>query len=233
MKPGSLVSCVIPVFNGERYLAEALDSALAQTQRPIEIIVSDDGSTDGTADVARGFGDPVVYIHQENAGAPAARNRGITAARGDFVAFLDADDIWRPEKLARQSAAFAARPGLDISTTDYENFWVAELEDEERSLRVRGLQRVMAGYVNQTGMVRRQLFDKVGLFDPTLRHRDGMDWYLRAVEAGAVAEHLPLALTRRRLHYENVSRRRIQDNEDLLRVVKGRLDRGRGKTPTQ
>lgn len=231
MTVGLSVSCVIPVYNGERYLAEAVDSALSQSQPPLEIIVVDDGSTDTTEQVARRFGDPVVYLHQDNAGAPAARNRGVAAARGDLVAFLDSDDIWLPEKLARQAAAFAANPELDVSTTDYENFWVAELAEEERSLGAGGLQRVMAGYVNQTGMVRRRLFESVGLFDPALTHRDGMDWYARAVDSGAVAEHLAVVLTRRRLHHDNVSRKRADDAGELLRVAKARVDRRRGAAP--
>ena len=93
-----LISCIVPVFNGERYLGEALDSILAQTYRPLEIIVSDDGSTDGTAAVVASYGECVKYLWQVNAGEAAARNLGSSAAGGHFLAFLDADDLWHPEK---------------------------------------------------------------------------------------------------------------------------------------
>ena len=103
-----LISCIIPVYNGQRFLAESLDSIFAQTYRPLEVIVCDDGSTDGTAHVAAEYPQPLVYIHQPNQGSPRARNCGIRAAKGDFLAFLDADDLWRSEKLTRQMARFQA-----------------------------------------------------------------------------------------------------------------------------
>ena len=99
------VSVVIPCYNREGILGRAIRSALAQTVPPLEIVVVDDGSTDGSADVARGFGGCVRVIEQPNGGAAAARNRGIEAARGDWIAFLDSDDEWHPEKLALQLAA--------------------------------------------------------------------------------------------------------------------------------
>jgi glycosyltransferase involved in cell wall biosynthesis len=99
-----LISCVVPVFNGERYLGEALDSILAQTYRPLELLVVDDGSTDGTAALVTRYRDQIRPLFQPNAGQAAARNLGLSVARGEFVAFLDADDLWHPEKLARQMA---------------------------------------------------------------------------------------------------------------------------------
>src|SRR5688572_13312922 len=99
-----LISCVVPVFNGERYLSETLESIFAQSYRPLEVIVADDGSTDRTPDTVAGYGDRIRYLKQENAGASAARNLGLEAARGEFIAFLDADDLWHAEKLQRQMA---------------------------------------------------------------------------------------------------------------------------------
>src|SRR3954451_22735593 len=87
-----LVSCIVPVFNGERYLREALQSILAQSYRPIEVVVVDDGSTDRSPVVVAGFGREVRYLRQENAGPAAARNHGVQEARGELLAFLDADD---------------------------------------------------------------------------------------------------------------------------------------------
>jgi len=110
----SLISCIVPVFNGERYLGETLNSILAQTHQPLEIIIADDGSTDGTNAIVARYGHHVRYLFQPNAGV-AACNLGLSAAHGDFVAFLSADDLWHPEKLALQNARFQARPELDIS----------------------------------------------------------------------------------------------------------------------
>ncbi len=202
MKP--FVSCIVPVFNGERYLAEALDSILAQTWRPLEVIVVDDGSTDGTAHIAAGYGAEVSYIHQANAGPAAARNRGLDAARGEFIAFLDADDLWHKEKLARQMARFEARPELDLCSAHMENFWSPEVKREEDRPSDGGLAKTQPG-VTQAIVTRRALFDRIGPFDAALMHRDSMEWLSRAADAGAVMETLPDILVFRRIHRDNLS----------------------------
>ena len=99
MEP-NLVSCIIPVFNGELYLREALESVFEQTYRTTEVVVVDDGSTDETPNIAASFQSRVTYIRQDNQGPATARNTAIRAARGEFIAFLDCDDLWEPEKLA-------------------------------------------------------------------------------------------------------------------------------------
>lgn len=103
----STVSVVIPTYNYGRFIAEAIESALAQTYTIAEIIVVDDGSTDETEDVVRRFGEKVRYIKQQNAGVCAARNIGVESSTGDFIAFLDADDIWLSNKIEKQVAKFA------------------------------------------------------------------------------------------------------------------------------
>jgi glycosyltransferase involved in cell wall biosynthesis len=114
------VSVVIPCYNSEAYLRETIDSAVNQTHPPREVIVVDDGSTDGSASVAEAYGDPVRVIRQENQRQAAARNRGIEEARGDFVAFLDADDLWHPEKLERQLPCF--EPGVVCVHNNWHKF---------------------------------------------------------------------------------------------------------------
>jgi glycosyltransferase involved in cell wall biosynthesis len=223
-----LISCVIPVFNGERYLREAVDSILAQTYRPLQIIVADDGSTDGTPAMAAGYDGQVRYLRQANAGPGAARNLGIDAARGEFIAFLDADDLWHPEKLARQFARFEARPELDLCVTHVKNFWAPELRKEEARLRNHRLARPLPGYIMQTVLARRALFQRVGKFAPELRHGDVKEWFLRAAEHGAVIELLPDVLVSRRLHKSNLSRLQTAASlDEHLQLVKASLDRRR------
>ena len=101
-----LVSVVIPNYNYARFLPEAIDSVLAQTYGQIEIIVVDDGSTDDSREILDGYGDRVTVIFQQNAGVSAARNNGVSRSRGEYLAFLDADDAWLPAKIERQIAAF-------------------------------------------------------------------------------------------------------------------------------
>jgi glycosyltransferase involved in cell wall biosynthesis len=227
MQP-ALVSCVVPVYNGELYLGEALESVLAQTYRPIEVIVVDDGSTDDTADVIASYGDRVWSARLPNSGTPAARNLGLSLARGEFVAFLDADDLWHPEKLARQMARFQARPELDMCVTHAQNFWIPELSEEAARYQGRRFTQPLPGYVLQTLLVRRRFFDVVGPLDISLRLGDDNDWFLRAYDQGATVELLPEVLLYRRLHHANLTRRTIdQAPEALLRVVKKTLDRRR------
>ncbi len=114
MNEKPLVSVIIPAYNAEEYVADAIDSALAQTYRPIEIIVADDGSTDGTAAVVQSYNGPVQYHYRENAGPAAARNLGLEHARGEYIAFLDADDLWHPQKVEVQVQTMEEQEGVGI-----------------------------------------------------------------------------------------------------------------------
>jgi glycosyltransferase involved in cell wall biosynthesis len=224
----SRVSCVVPVFNGEKYLAEAIESILKQTYRPIEIIVADDGSTDGTAKVAGRYGKQVRYLKQSNTGPAAARNLGIDAAAGEFLAFLDADDLWHPEKLLRQIARFHVRPELDYCVGYVQNFWISELAEEEAKFRGHRISKPLPGYVTGTLLARRNFFDAVGPFNAAIKHADDTDWFLRAGERGGVMELLPDVLLYRRLHFTNLSRVNTSNSRDqYLQVLKTALDRRR------
>jgi glycosyltransferase involved in cell wall biosynthesis len=228
-----LISCIVPVFNGERYLGQALESILAQTYRPIEVIVVDDGSVDGTHQLVASYGDRVRYVFQPNAGPPRARNLGLSMAQGEFVAFLDADDLWQPDKLSFQMACFRERPELDLCVTHCQVFWIPELQEEEARFRDHRLSRPLPGYVTQTLLARRALFDAVGNFDASRQVGDPADWFLRAAEHGATIELLPDVLVYRRFHKNNFSveadtRRMKPSMQDaILQVVKASLDRRR------
>jgi glycosyltransferase involved in cell wall biosynthesis len=223
-----LISCVVPVYNGERYLGEAIESILKQSYRPIEIIIADDGSTDETASIAAGYGKQLRYLSQANAGAAAARNLGMSAAEGEFVGFLDADDVWPWDKLDRQMARFRARSELDFCIAHVQNFWIPELIEEEKKFRNHRISKALPGYVTGTLLARRDCFIAVGAFNIAIKHADDTEWFLRAAEQGVVMELLPDVLLYRRLHYTNLSRVKASNSRDqYLQVLKTALDRRR------
>jgi glycosyltransferase involved in cell wall biosynthesis len=231
--PEALVSCVIPVYNGARFLAEAVDSVLAQTGCRVEVIVVDDGSTDGTASLTRSFGPPVQYVWKENGGPSSALHKGFPLARGEFVASLDADDVWAPGKLERQLAAFAARPELDVCLSHVQNFWEAEIAEEEVRQRSHRRARPVPGYTFGTLLARRTAMERVGPPDPGRLHGYAAEWFLRARDEGLVIEMLPDVHLRRRLHRHNRSRSLAAANrETFLNLIKERMDGARGSPPT-
>lgn len=225
---GPGVSCIIPVCNGEAFLGEAIDSALAQSHRPIEVIVVDDGSTDATASVAQSRGEPVRYVRQENAGPSSARNRGIELARGELIALLDADDRWLEGKLARQVALLAERPELDGCLTYGRLFWDGDgaMAAEESAWPVE--RRIdMGGLMGSTLVARRGVFERASLFDATLPHSGLAEWFARARERGAVMETIAEVFVERRMHAGNFSRQRAARDEEYCRLLKRSLDRKR------
>jgi len=228
-----LISCIVPAFNGERYLKEALDSILAQTYRPLEILVADDGSTDATAAVVARYGEQVRYLCQSTAGPAAARNLGLRAALGALVAFLDQDDLWHPEKLSRQLSRFQARPTLDLCVTHVRMFWISGLREEAARHRHHRRAQAVPGYTTGTLLARRRLFDTVGRFNPSLWFSDASDWFLRAGERRAVMELLPDVLMFHRVHRDNLSRRlAAASRAEYVGIVKASLDRRRRSNRT-
>jgi glycosyltransferase involved in cell wall biosynthesis len=203
----SLISCIVPVYNGERYLREAVDSILAQTYRPLKVIVADDGSTDGTPAAAAAYGEQLTYLRQSNQGYAAAKNLGLSAAEGDFIAFLDVDDLWRPEKLARQVARLRERPEIDLCFTRYKNFWMPELAEEERRYQGHAHSQPQSSWSISTLLVRRAAFEKFGDFHDGNRGIENMTWFLRAAGRGAVIEVLTDILMYRRFNTESFTRR--------------------------
>lgn len=179
------ISVIIPTYNRREFLARAIDSVLDQSWQDFELIVVDDGSTDGTARSVAGYGVQVRYLYQENRGPAAARNTGVRAAEGEFIAFLDSDDRFAPEKLAVQQAAMAARPEYLISHTD--EIWYRRgelLHQKKKHHRPHGfifgecLKLCVVGM--STVMVRREFFARIGYFDEELPCCEDYDLWLRA-----------------------------------------------------
>jgi len=223
-----LVSCIIPVYNGADFLAEAVTSALTQTYQALEIVIVDDGSTDRTPEVARSFGERVRYLRQDNAGPAVARNTGLAEARGELVAFLDADDRWHETKLARQVAVLEAQPALDYVVALVQNFWTDAAAKEREQFRDHPRAKPIPGYVTGTLLGRRAVFDRVGGFDPERSHTDATEWFLRARAAGARELVVPEVLLYRRIHTANRSQQMSEGSTDeFLRLLKTSLDRRR------
>ena len=223
-----LISVVLPVYNGERYLREALDSLLAQTYEHLEIILIDDGSTDHTPEIIAGYADPVTCLRQANAGPAAARNVGVARARGDFVTFMDHDDIAHPEKLERQLACLDERPDADACLVYVQNFWFDELADERRRLAGRPLTQPVLAYTLPSMLARAAVFERVGPFDARFRVGQDTDWFIRASELGVIFAPVEEILYYRRIHRTNLTRLEAKTNRgELADMVKRALDRRR------
>lgn len=220
-----LVSVIVPVYNGERYLAEALDSVVAQTYRPLQVIVVDDGSSDASALIAAGR--PEVHlIKQANRGVSAARNAGIEMATGEFVAFLDADDLWLPDKLACHVAYHRENPDIGYSVAGLRHF----LSDRDRppqwlSSEEVGEERV--GYLPGNLFVSSAVLQRVGGFDTRFRAGEGAEWFARAKDMGVLKVILPEVLLHRRIHPANQTHDLEKIRAGVLRALKTSIDRRR------
>jgi glycosyltransferase involved in cell wall biosynthesis len=220
------VSVLIPAFNAERYLGEAIESALAQTHTPFELIVVDDGSSDGTAEAALAFGKAVRYSRQEHQGVGAARNRCVELARGDHLAFLDADDRWDPRKLECQLAAMWSDSRPDIVLSRVRQFVSPDLPAVEAA-RIRCPPTSQPGYLPGAMLASREVFERVGLFRTDVHFGEFMDWMARSRDLGLRQLMLDDIMLWRRLHDANLSVRRRDRRGDFAHVLKASLDRRR------
>jgi glycosyltransferase involved in cell wall biosynthesis len=225
--PRGPITVVIPAHNAEAYLEEAILSVLAQSDPVDEIVVVDDGSDDATRAIAEGFGSPVAYLRQDRAGPGTARNRGIAATRGTFVAFLDADDLWTPDSVGVRRAALAADPALDAAFGEVEQFICERLSPSER-VRVRITEPRLPGYLAGSMLAHRALFDRVGTFPTGYRAGEFIAWYLGAKRAGLRAAMVSDLVLRRRVHATNLGRLDPGSRGDLLGIVRADLAQRRG-----
>ncbi len=216
-----LISAIIPVHNCEKYLKEAIDSVLAQTYRPIEIIIVDDGSTDSSAQVAKGFGSQVIVYSQEKKGIGGGRNSGIDLAKGSFFAFLDSDDLWTEDKLEKQMAFFKKDPDLDMVFGNAIQFVSPELEGKNYAFSP----DPMSGYVAGTLLVKREAFFRAGYFSTEWKLGEFVDWYARALEKKLKGVLFSEVVLKRRIHLQNTGIRENHSRLDYVRVLKASLDR--------
>jgi glycosyltransferase involved in cell wall biosynthesis len=219
-----LVSVVIATYNSRRFIGEAVESVLSQTYQPIEIIVVDDGSTDGTNEELQPFKERIRYLVQANQGPAAARNHGIRAAQGEYVAFLDADDLWAPSKIEKQVAAMekSAQVGVVhcgmLRTNVQSGVTELCLSDTDRRGDLRQKLLLRNRLATSTVLARCTCFEKAGLFDESLPQAEDWDLWIkisRHFEFDYVAE----PLVTYRVHGNNISKKIATMHRNQLRVI--------------
>lgn len=221
------VSVVIAVYNGERYLAEAIRSVLAQSLPAAELLVVDDGSSDATPRVCADFGSDLRYLRLAHGGVAAALNAGISTASSEWLAFLDADDLWSKDKLRRQFEALEERPDADMVFGHMRQFRSPELAGKPSPSD----QSIIPGLSRCTLLIRRSAMQQVGPFEEHWRVGEFVDWYLRAQDRGLREVMLDDVLLHRRLHENNLGRQDRATGVDFARIIKRALDRRRQAPP--
>ena len=219
---GPLVTVVVPVYNGEKFLRDALESVFDQDYRPLEVIVVDDGSEDGSGVIARSF-PSARYVRQRNAGPAAARNTGITISNGMFVAFLDSDDIMLTHKVSSQVRVLIERPEVGCVLARQDLF--IQPGTPLPAMPRDGIFGDPGGVQPQSAVVRRSVLEQVGGFDPSYTTAEGIEWLSRMRAAGVVIAVLDRVVTRKRIHpachdYADV-------HASLLRCLRTRIRQGR------
>lgn len=218
------ISVVVPVRNGAQYLGETITSILAQTVPPLEVLIMDDASVDDTALIATSFGSTVRHIRLEQCGAAAARNRGVDAAKGEFLSFLDSDDLWLPQKIQRQLDRLSGHASRSAVFCHMEQF----ISPEIIGLSISDKDKVLPGYSSCTMLLRTQLFRSVGPFPETLKAGEFIEWFARARDAGVEPIMLDDILARRRIHKANQGLT-IDGRQDYLRIAKMLIDKKRAQ----
>ncbi|MFT4519068.1 MAG: glycosyltransferase involved in cell wall biosynthesis [Halioglobus sp.] len=226
---GSLVSVVVPVYNGEQYLAEALDSVLSQTERNLEILVVDDGSNDSSAAIIAEYTDRderVRMLTQPNSGVTAARNAGILASRSQYIAFIDQDDRWRHDALATHLHTLYSKPDLGY-TLAHQVCFLQPGATAPDWFQLQKLDEAVAGYLPGALCTRRSVFDTIGLFDERYSVSSDADWFAKARDANVTMELLSQVILERRIHSVNQSRHAEFIQKELLQLLHESIRRKR------
>jgi len=220
------VSVIIPTYNRASLVGRAIDSVLSQTFRDFEVIVVDDGSTDNTVEVLRLYGDRIIYLCQSNQKLPTARNNGVAASSGEYLAFLDSDDLFLPDKLSVQARYLDERPDVGLVASGWQN-----IDEDGRVLpanELRADQPVTLETILFGGLapvhavlLRRDWFDRVGGFDPQFAHCEEMDLWYQLALAGCLMAWFPAVVCQYRIHPGNKSR----STETLFSYQRRALDK--------
>ncbi len=219
-----LVTCIIPAFDREEYIAEAVDSVLNQSYGNIEIIVVDDGSTDNTPGILSSYNGKIKILRQQNSGASAARNMGISKASGDFISFLDSDDLWEKNKIALQMECFQNNPEIDVCLCNTKIFSEKEIINLDRKYII------ATPYHLCSILIRKDALDKVGYFRTDLKFGEDTDFFLRINKMGIPLKILQDKLVSIRIHKNNLTGNfKVRDREEVFSGIKNALDKKRNK----
>ena len=217
-----LVSVILPVFNAELFLKEALLSIIGQRYDPLEILVVDDGSTDDSTVIARKF-PRIKLFSQPNAGPGAARNRGVRESSGEYLAFLDADDLWLPEKLNTQVSYLKSHPKTSLVLGYVEQRrWLPGVERTQTPLISR-----LRGFVPGAMLIRRKAFEQVGFFPENRTIGEFIEWFVIATEKGIDYTMMEFTVLCRRIHGKNLVLREMGLRSDYVKILKAAMDRRR------
>jgi glycosyltransferase involved in cell wall biosynthesis len=227
MPKPSLISIIVPVYNGRAYLADALRCIRLQDYDPLEIIVVDDGSTDGSGDIATDFGGEVNCIRQNNQGAAAARNHGLRLASGDMIAFLDSDDLWPQQTLKLLATYLTDHPETEAVMGRVQ--YMRRVANAEGKFMFETFADPCLALNLGAGLYRRSVLDKIGPFDDALRIGEDIDWFMRARERAIALTFVDQVTLLYRRHDSNMTLARDAAHADLARALKKSLDRRRQK----
>jgi glycosyltransferase involved in cell wall biosynthesis len=218
---------LIPCYNAARYVEEALESAFTQGVDLHEVVVVDDGSTDGSADRVRACSDCVRIHRQANAGISGARNAALALATGDVIAFLDADDLWPDGSLRARLEVLLADESIDYCYGRVEQFISPDVSPESASAHASAIVDPRPARLAGAMLVRRQAFTRVGGFSPILLVGETLDWVARADDLGIPSRSIPDLVLKRRLHATNTGLMQQMSRGDYLTVARAALARRR------
>ncbi len=220
------ISVLIPVRDGAAYLGEAIDSALSQSCRPAEVVVVDDGSQDDTRRIAERYGAEVTYVPQEPLGISAARNRAVGVSTGALLAFLDADDLFEPDRLRVMSSALVVNATLEAVFGCVTEFVQPGLSQQTMTALRRPRERQPSHLITAM-LIRRSAFERVGPFEMDQSVNLTVEWYARALAAELQGAMLDEVVLRRRLHGANVGITRWDSGQQLVSIARASLERRR------
>jgi len=226
-----LVSVVIPVKNGERFLASAIKSVLEQDYKPFEIIVVDGQSVDNTASIAKSYTQVRYILQSSDSGISRARNIGIDESKGELIAFISHDDVWLPNKLNAQVKYLIDHPEIQYTVTRVK-FFMEPGCPIPPGFRKELLNKDYVGKMSETLVTRKSLFDLIGGFDPEITYGEDLDWFAKAKDNNISMAVIPEVLVYKRVCDSNVSYRPSdarEINRSILKSIKNSLDKQRNQ----
>lgn len=215
-----LISVLIPTYNYGKFIGKCIDSVLKQTYKNIEIIVVDDGSTDNTKDVVSKF-PKVKYYWQDNKGVSVARNKLLKAAKGEYIAFIDADDYWAETKLEKQLEYLKEHTDKDMVFSICRNFFENEKIEKNRKAQLIAERDFLAGI--PSALIKKEIFAKYGYFKENMKYAEDSEWLMRIRLSGVKSGRIDEVLYYRRIHGDNITITQNPMNNETHKMLVAKL----------